>query len=211
MRTRALLLGTVLMAACATGPGGPQVDSRGVVVVGSDASDGRLGAVREAVDFWNGEFARLDLQPPFGAVRFVPMDFSEELLASYSQAVLEGGRRPRLPDRVLELPGQFVIVLSDSPIISFAASLGRGDRWLVGIRTDQVPPLSLPNVPRNLVAHELGHTLGLGHNSDPTKLMCGRPALCRPGEFRSDESRFFELTPEELRRLSGIHGLIAHD
>jgi hypothetical protein len=196
-----------LMAACATGPVGTQADRQAVVVVGSDEADERLEAVREAVGFWNGVFAQLDLEPPFGAVRFLPGEISEEFMARYSQAVVQGGPRPRLPESVRELTGQYVIVLADSPIISFAASLGRGDRWLVGVRTDLVPPLNLPNVPRNLLAHELGHTLGLGHNSDPTKLMCGRPAPCRPGEFRSNEPRFFELTSDELRRLSEIHGL----
>jgi predicted Zn-dependent protease len=32
--------------------------------------------------------------------------------------------------------------------------------------------MSLPNVPRNVIAHELGHAIGLPHNSDPALLMC---------------------------------------
>jgi hypothetical protein len=206
MKNGVLLLGTALVAACTTGQVGWRADSHRVVVVGPDETDQRLEAVQEAVEFWNETFTQLDLGPPFGRVQSVAMDIDEEWLASYSQAVLQRGPRPRLPENLLALPGETLIVLSDSDIISFAASLARGGGWLVGIRTDRVPPLSLPNVLRNLMAHELGHTLGLGHNSDASKLMCGRPAPCRPGEFRSNEPRFFELTSDELRRLSEIHG-----
>ena len=39
-----------------------------------------------------------------------------------------------------------------------------------------------PIVVENILAHEMGHANGLGHNDDPTKLMCGRPAPCRPDE-----------------------------
>jgi predicted Zn-dependent protease len=35
-------------------------------------------------------------------------------------------------------------------------------------------PLTLPNVARNVIAHELGHAIGLSHNDDPNYLMCGR-------------------------------------
>ncbi len=65
--------------------------------------------------------------------------------------------------------------------------------------------MNLPNVARNVIAHELGHAIGLGHNSDPAKLMCGRPAPCRPNLFRCDEARVFPLTDDEKRQLSGMY------
>jgi hypothetical protein len=182
-----------------------QIGIRTVLVIGSNSADGRVEATREAVQYWNSIFAGLDLRRPFDTVGFLQQAIPEDLLAAYSRSVLEQETPPTTPNSFTEIAADVVIALSDAAIISFAASLSGSGRWLVGIRSDQIPPLSLPNVPRNLVAHELGHVLGLGHNSDPAKLMCGRPATCRPSDFQSSEPRFFELTASERARLRELH------
>ncbi len=69
------------------------------------------------------------------------------------------------------------------------------------LRSADDAPLSLPNVARNVAAHELGHLLGLEHNEATGTLMCGRPAPCRPDLFASDTPRFFPLTAEDERVL----------
>lgn len=176
-----------------------------VLATGASGSDGRIEAAREAVEYWNSVFADLSLHQPFGTMRFFEENIQEDLLEAYSNAVLEGAQQPTTPNAFTTIAFDVVLALSDASIISFATTSSSAGRWLVGIRTDRVVPLNLPNVPRNLVAHELGHVLGLGHNSDPTLLMCGRPASCRPGAFQSDEPRFFELTESERALLVLLH------
>src|SRR5205823_14681803 len=101
-------------------------------------------------------------------------------------------------DRV---PGDIVVALSGADLVSFALQWSPARKGFVGVRGADLFPLSLPNVPRNLVAHELGHVLGLRHNSDPATLMCGRPASCRPDLFASPSKRFFPLTAEDQASL----------
>jgi hypothetical protein len=72
-------------------------------------------------------------------------------------------------------------------------------------REDDPRLLALPNVLHNVIAHEIGHALGLQHNGDPTTLMCGRPTSCRPAAFTSDEPRMFPLTSADIARLRELY------
>jgi hypothetical protein len=88
----------------------------------------------------------------------LPTDY----LTRLSAAVLTREPPPDVPERVRQMPGDIIVALSDGDFMSFARRLPSGARVLVGIRSDQLPPLSLPNVGRNVIAHELGHAIGRG-------------------------------------------------
>jgi hypothetical protein len=171
------------------------------ITVCGPAADPRRLAVAEAVEFWNGQLAganaKLSLGPITPSDRVIP----DDLLTRISDGVLNAGRRERLPREFEAVGGDVIIALSGADLISVGIPPADGRRGVVILRRADVPPLSFPNVARNVVAHELGHVLGLSHISDPTMLMCGRPAPCRPALFQSETKSFFPLTEAERSSL----------
>ena len=172
-----------------------------IVIVGSD-EDPRFQAALEAIEFWNTTFSEIGSPFHLGTVTHRTQEISyDDYLSKLSKHVLEGRTKPRMPKDLRTLPEDLIILFSDVEIISFSSRHPSEGKVIVGIRSHLAYPLILPNVKRNLVAHELGHAIGLGHNDDPTKLMCGRPAPCRPSLFESQEPRFFPLTDQEKQQL----------
>jgi hypothetical protein len=176
-----------------------------VTVLVASANDPRIQLAEEAVDFWNQQLAEIGtpfrLGPVTQTTGSVPVSYIEE----FRSALAEDEPLPQPPEIIKEAPGDIVIVLSNGNFISFSTYPRPGGRVLIAIRNFNISPLSLTNVGRNLIAHELGHAIGLGHNNDPTKLMCGRPAECRPGDFHCDVEQFFPITEEEKAYLLTLY------
>ena len=172
-----------------------------LAAISSAEGDPRLGLVDEAVAFWNKTLEEIGsgfrLPPAERLVKPVP----EDALQVLSRSIVGGSRPVDVPPALRDPPRDLTIMLADSDFVSFAGPFDATAKRVVGIRGSHLPPMNLPNVARNVIAHELGHAIGLGHNDDPAKLMCGRPASCRPGLFRADEPRLFPLTDDEKRQL----------
>jgi hypothetical protein len=175
-----------------------------VVVIGTP-HDPRQMQVREAVAYWNEQLAAIGSGFRIGSVRSIERPVPDAELRRLSARMVEG---PVGPDAVTpglqELPGDITVVLTELPLASFAGPLALGRR-VVAIRGLGLPPLNLPNVARNVIAHEIGHAIGLLHHDDPALLMCGRPASCRPDVYASPVERFYALAEQDRRALLHLY------
>ena len=176
-----------------------------IAVIGP-TGDSRLPAVDEAVAFWNRTFTELGSGFRLGAVTRMVRPIPEEAVRQLSTSVLSGrGFAAEFPAALSDLPGDITIILAASEFVSFASPFNQNSKKVIGIRGANISPMSLPNVPRNVIAHELGHVIGLRHNSDPTMLMCGRPSSCRPDLFQSAQPRMFPLRSDEKSFLLSMY------
>jgi hypothetical protein len=202
--------GVVLLVALASEPASAQFGvawrhSPKIAVVGP-AGDARQKLVDEAVAFWNRTLAGIGSGFRLGPIARVTQPVPEEALQQLSESTLaSGGRTANVPPALRGPPGDISVYLAASGFISFASPFDENSKRIVGIRGLSHSPMTLPNVARNVIAHELGHAIGLRHNNDPATLMCGRPALCRPALFQSDAPRMFPLTSVELGTLGSMY------
>jgi hypothetical protein len=140
------------------------------IVILSAEDDFRVRATREAVDFWNREFAQLGSPFRLGAI----MHSLRSIAASDLLALKAGTPLPPLLNSMREANGDVIVVLPDYPGFDpFAFPSPTLRKVLVAIPSLSKLP-AWPGYARNIIAHELGHAVGLGHTDDATSLMCGR-------------------------------------
>jgi Matrixin len=93
--------------------------------------------------------------------------------------------------------GDVVVALSDARLNSFTFGWPVVQKVVAAIQRNRTYPLMVPNGARNVIAHELGHVIGLRHGDDAGSLMCSRAACHWP--FPSEG--FFPLTAIEKEKL----------
>jgi hypothetical protein len=180
-----------------------------VQVVSFAAEDPRIAQVRDAIDFWRNTFAELGLPEPLveGGVLVQPAggraleNFAWQISRLAGRLPDDASDGPSPPPELLALDGEVVVLLSGQPLLPFTRPLPEPGRYLVAIAgARELATHSGPD--RNVVAHELGHALGLRHGNDPTALMC-EPCPNADGGL---DAPFRPLTAADRARLVELYG-----
>ena len=201
-----LLLGAAVLAPPAAG----QTLERRVVVVVPEADDPRVAHTRAAITFWNRTLADLGLDVRLREAALVVGPPGMRAIETFARFVSQRGGRipkgrdgPQPPPELAALGGDVVVLLSRQPLLPFAWPLIGSPDHLVAIRTARIGRPREDTVLRNVIAHELGHTLGLRHNRGGASLMCGP---CSSLAARESPGGWLPLTARDRSLLRALHG-----
>jgi len=195
-----LAIGAAVFAAVPSGAWAQSPRERHVVVLRAAATTtDRPSIASEAIAFWNRVLSELQLGTRFVETTLIATSDSERLLENYTRAVWQqagrlspGDRGPHEPRNLEGLGADVVVFLSQQPTMSFAWPLRQSPGFFVAVPS--------ATATRNIIAHELGHVLGLTHHNDPRVLMC---SPCQGGLI--DEASFLPLTRHDRLRLRELH------
>ena len=166
----------------------------------------------EAVAFWNHTLSDLELGVRLREAELIIASTDSRALENYARQVSQrGGRLPRgaagpePPRELTDLQADVVVLLSRQPLMPFAwplPSSGGSPGYFVAIRTVEPKRPGDHKVLRNVIAHELGHTLGLTHNRATATLMCGP---CSSAAAEDNPQEWLPLTASDRARLRALH------
>jgi hypothetical protein len=147
----------------------------------STANDAKFSDVDKAVSFWNETLANLGTPFRLGSITYIPEVIPHE---DIFRTIFDWQRfdlsRPgynrrkmvllNLPAHIRRLNGDVIVALTEADGPSFAMAQRTPGKVLVAIQNRW---RLRGRLIQNLIAHELGHVIGLNHNAIPTALMCG--------------------------------------
>jgi hypothetical protein len=204
-----LLVAVSQLPAAATA--GPVLEHR-VVIITRDVADARVTQTREAVAFWNDTLSDLGLGVRLREADLIIASPDSRALENYARQVSQrGGRIPRgaagpqPPSELTDLQADVVVLLSRQPLMPFAwplPNVASSNGYFVAIRAAEPRIPGDDKVLRNVIAHELGHTLGLIHNRSRATLMCGP---CSSAAAEGNSREWLPLTSDDRVRLRALH------
>ncbi len=172
----------------------------------ADADDERVAMVGDAVSFWNEAVFDLGLAAPFSKPGreappegLRPFENYAHQLSQLAGRLHSSDPGPAPPEALFRVDAEVVVLLSAQNLMPFAWPYGEDARYFVAIPSGD----ERDHVVRNVIAHELGHVLGLKHVREPGVLMC-QP--CDTSARSRGEPPFLPLTELDRERLRSFLG-----